>query len=987
MHSVAALPFQARGAVVALLFIVAAGLLLGPGGLGRGTQSAQATSLNEIKKVLASDVQNDDRFGFSVAVSGTRAIVGAYREDSGGPQAGAAYIFERDEGGAGNWGEITKLASSTLGTDDFFGYSVAISGNVAIVGARDEGGGAAYVFERNEGGANNWGEVKRLSVPTSSQFGVSVAVDGGIALIGAARDPWVAYRAGAAFLYGQHQGGTGNWGLIKQITASDAAGGDHFGTGVQINGDTAIVGAPGDDFGLHDGAAYIFRKSEGGSENWGEVAKLTASDAEQNDRFGHGVGVSGSTAVVGAWGEDSNGTRSGAAYVFERDEGGSESWGEVKKLTASDGQLEDRFGLGVAVSGTTAVVGAWGEDANGQESGSAYVYQQDEGGAGNWGQAKRLTASDASTGDHFGYSVAILGDTALAGASQDNTGGPNAGELYIFDLLQPKAPTPTPTPNVLAEVAKLLASDGEGLDLFGIRVSVSGDVALVGAMSEDAGGADAGAAYVFVRDQGGTDNWGEVKKLTASDAEARDRFGHSVTVSGDSAVVGASLEDAGGTDAGAAYVFLRSQGGTDNWGEVSKLTASDAQAGDYFGVSVSVSGDTAIVGASSHDAGGTDAGAVYIFERDEGGTDNWGQVAKLTASDAAAVDRFGTSVAASGDTVIVGARSKDGPGLDAGAAYVFQRDQGGIGNWGEVAKLTASDAEANDFFGVGVAINGETAVVGAYQEDAGANLYQAGAAYIFGRNVGGADNWGEVKKLTSSDSEAQDRFGGSVAIRGDSALIGAYLEDAGANATGAAYMFQRNQGGADNWGQLTKVVASDADDFDGFGLSVAIDSDTVLVGAYWEDSNGRDSGAAYVFGVLPPPPTPTPKPPDGDTDGDTVPNSADLDDDNDGCSDVQEAGPDETLGGLRNPHNPWDFYDVLGPGASLPKDGIIDLPNDILGVIQHHPAGALGYDVQFDRGPWVGTDSWNETQGPDGVIDLPNDILGVVLQFGHRCVP
>ena len=122
--------------------------------------------------------------------------------------------------------------------------------------------------------------------------------------------------------------------------------------------------------------------------------------------------------------------------------------------------------------------------------------------------------------------------------------------------------------------------------------------------------------------------------------------------------------------------------------------------------------------------------------------------------------------------------------------------------------------------------------------------------------------------------------------------------------------------------------------------------------------------------------TPTKQPDPGDTDGD-------------GCTDQRENGPDETLGGQRDYVNPWDFYDVAGsplPPQNGAPDGVIDLPNDILGVIQHHPAGTLGYDVQFDRGPWTGPNSWNATQGPDGVIDLPNDILGVILQFNHRCV-
>ena len=185
---------------------------------------------------------------------------------------------------------------------------------------------------------------------------------------------------------------------------------------------------------------------------------------------------------------------------------------------------------------------------------------------------------------------------------------------------------------------------------------------------------------------------------------------------------------------------------------MTKLTASEAQAFDRFGSSVAVSGETVVVGARSEDAGGANAGAAYVFGRDQGGADNWGEVKKLTASDAQADDLFGGRVAVSGDTVVVGhmVLLSSGMVLVSGgldAAYVFGRDQGGAGNWGEVRKLTASDAQTGDFFGASVAVSGDTAVVGAAFEDAvGSN---AGAAYVFGRDQGGANNWGEVKKLTA----------------------------------------------------------------------------------------------------------------------------------------------------------------------------------------------------------------------------------------------
>ena len=227
----------------------------------------------------------------------------------------------------------------------------------------------------------------------------------------------------------------------------------------------------------------------------------------------------------------------------------------------------------------------------------------------------------------------------------------------------------------------------------------------------------------------------EVKKLLASDAQAGDSFGWSVAMSGERAIVGARLEDAGGSEAGAAYIYQRGQGGADNWGEVKKLTASDAQAGDEFGFRVAVSGDTALVGARGEDAGGSSAGAAYVFGRDQGGVGNWGEVKKLTASDAQAGDEFGYGVAVSGDTAVVGALFEDTGGDGDGAAYVFVRDQGGVGNWGEVKKLTALDAQGGDEFGLGVAVSGDTAVVGARLEDTGGD--GDGAAYVFGRDQGG----------------------------------------------------------------------------------------------------------------------------------------------------------------------------------------------------------------------------------------------------------
>ncbi|MGB7451730.1 MAG: FG-GAP repeat protein, partial [Lysobacterales bacterium] len=393
------------------------------------------------------------------------------------------------------------------------------------------------------------------------------------------------------------------------------------------------------------------------------------------------------------------------------------------------------------------------------------------------------------------------------------------------------------------ERKKLLANDGTASDWFGRSVSVSGDTAIVGAAYDDDNGSDSGSAFIFSRDEGGADNWGFVKKLTASDAAALDRFGDSVSIDGDTAIVGAPLNDGSGIDIGSAYIFYRNQGGADNWGEVEKLTADDAYY--LFGGSVSISGDTAIVGASGDDDNGTFSGSAYVFYRDQGGADNWGQVRKLTANDANNYHYFGVSVSVSGDSAIVGAYGDDDNGTGSGASYIFSRDQEGADIWGFVKKLTAFDGEAGDRFGYSVSISGDTCVVGAHLEDI--NGTGSGSAYLYSRNEGGVDNWGGVKVIDASDGAPEDNFGWSVSISGDTVVIGAYLDDHTWPNAGSSYIFSRNQGGLENWGEVDKLTASDAATGDAFGYGVSISRGTIIVGAAYDDDQGGDSGSAYVF--------------------------------------------------------------------------------------------------------------------------------------------
>ncbi|MCA8942128.1 MAG: integrin [Planctomycetes bacterium] len=458
------------------------------------------------------------------------------------------------------------------------------------------------------------------------------------------------------------------------------------------------------------------------------------------------------------------------------------------------------------------------------------------------------------------------------------------------------------------------SSNPDPVDGFGVSCAISGDTAVVGCIRESSASAGvdgdqsdnsaffSGAAYVFVRENG---TWVQQAYLKPSTIHGDERFGISVDVSGDTIVVGAYFEDGGsaGVDgdefdqteqnSGAAYVFVRS--GT-TWTQQAYLKASNPDADDQFGRSVSVSGDTIVVGSSGEDSladgvnqgvqgnGGEDVGAAYVFVRDNG---TWSQQAYLKASNSGNNDSFGQSVAISGDTVIVGARieSSSSAGVNgaqnndmhgSGAAYVFVR----VGSsWSEQAFLKASNPDTNANFGNAVALDGDTAIVGAFREDGlatGVNGDQtpvgdidSGAAYVFVRNGG---VWSQQAYLKASNTEVGDNFGESVAIQGDTAVVGCRIEDSDANSVdgdgsnndaveaGAAYAYRRD---GSTWTHVAYLKAPNAASDARFGTAVSTYEQTVLVTAPGENGSSvgiggdpndvspatSDTGAAYVFGT------------------------------------------------------------------------------------------------------------------------------------------
>ena len=461
---------------------------------------------------------------------------------------------------------------------------------------------------------------------------------------------------------------------VAHVKASNTQSNDQFGWSVAMAGDTLAVGtifessnAVGvdgdqtDNTAGNSGAVYVFRRT---GANWAQEAYLKASNPDLNDQFGGSIALSGDTLAVGAEYEGGNATgvngdqtdnsasRSGAVYVFRRS---GSTWAQEAYLKASNTDADDQFGASVALSGDSLAVGAFFEDSNAtgvngdqagntaSDSGAAYVFRRN---GSTWAQEAYLKASNTDANDQFGISVALSGDTVAVGApfensnatgvngdQADNTAG-FSGAVYVFE----RAGT------IWTQKAYLKASNTDDIDLFGSSITLSVDTLAVGAPFEDSNAtgvdgvqtdntaSECGAVYVFRRSP---TTWSQEAYLKASNADAGDRFGNAIGLSGDVLAVGANTEDSdaagvGGdqtnnsaTQSGAAYVFRRTG---DIWSQEAYLKASNAAATRLFGSSIAVSADGLAVGAvleSSNSTGvngdetntsASASGAVYLFQ-------------------------------------------------------------------------------------------------------------------------------------------------------------------------------------------------------------------------------------------------------------------------------------------------------------------------------------------------------------------------------------
>lgn len=373
--------------------------------------------------------QAQDQAGFSVGIDSTFAIVGVPRSDTLQPNGGKALVYRRS---GNSWVLDATIVPGNPSHNADFGWSVGISGDRAIIGAFTHAElpyitGAAYLFERVNG---SWTEMAHFLGDSAQEsgLGASVAISGDYAVVGAALPPPPTFTgAGRAFVY-RRDPASGSWARDTILTASDQIDFIEFGTSVAIDDDVIVVGAERGVKGnaIIGGAAYVFRRN---GTTWTQEAKLTASDAAYHDFFGASVAVSGDRILVGAHEQDDEGDAAGAAYVFARNST-TGLWSQAQILTPDHSGAGDNFGRAVAIDGGRALIGAWLADGDESTTGAAYVYRM----VGSWFElADTLFRLDGEYGDGYGASVALSGDCGVVGAVNDDINdAPNVGSAFHY---------------------------------------------------------------------------------------------------------------------------------------------------------------------------------------------------------------------------------------------------------------------------------------------------------------------------------------------------------------------------------------------------------------------------------------------------------------------------------------------------------------------------------------------------------------------------
>ena len=707
------------------------------------TRSSATASFGNQQKITASDGAASDQFGYHVSVSGNTLVASAHLDDDNGQNAsGSVYVYTRSSATA-SFAFQQKITASDGAASDQFGWHVSVDGDTLVVGAyvdddRGTDSGSVYVYTRPSA-TSPFGNEQKITASDgadSDRFGYHVSVDGDTIVVGAYLDDDNGSSSGSVYVYTRPSGnddaidlfgsdlliGLSSRGLAyiydvgdatppivtHTLTPSDNLAG--FGNDVQMYENYAMISN------YSEKAVYFFEKS---GSSWIEQQKITNSS---DTNFGISIALHGNTLIVsnGYVYSYTNDTWTLEQQLEDTNPGGSFVNGDIIALDETNALLSDSYH-----SRVRTYVKYGGRWIKSEEIITTYNIFE-------------LVDKHACIGGSGGISIFKINDITSVWTpvyqitdpdlTFDNKLGFNGNMVFtngsIFERLSTTSNTSkyiVDSSSVIpfADEQKITASDGAASDNFGRSVSADGNTLVVGAPYDDDRGSGSGSVYVYTRSSA-TASFADEQKITASDGAAYDEFGFSVSVDGNTLVVGASLDDDRGTDSGSVYVYTRSSA-DESFAFQQKITAYDGAASDEFGQSVSVDGNTLVVGAFFDDDFGSTSGSVYVYTRSSA-DELFGDVQKITASDGAASDNFGFSVSVSGNIIVVGAFGDDDDGSSSGSVYVYTRSSA-TASFGNQHKITASGGAGSDEFGHSVSVDGNTLVVGANRDDNNGSVY------------------------------------------------------------------------------------------------------------------------------------------------------------------------------------------------------------------------------------------------------------------------
>jgi len=777
-------------------------------------------------------------FGAALDLDGDRLIIGSPRKHS---SSGSVEIFRHSEASGWNW--VSSLPHEDFQPGARFGSAVAMSGDTVVVGARFHDfsefrpdSGAAYLFEKSPGAGGDWIFVERLfekNNESNSQFGFSVALSGDALAVSAPFDNIIGFSdIGLVETYTRR---SSEWRVTHAPQETNWAGSEERGKAIAIDRGRIALGIPANtNHHLSIGEVRTYRTYANDSEFARLEAILENPAYQEGERFGQSVALAGDWLLVGAPLRDVDGQENvGAAYLFRRTD--NDGWEYYKELLPFDLPAGAEFGSAVALTSRWAFVGAPG-------SNHGYVFDRYKGGTNNWGLSTIIDESAA--GGRFGSAVVAEGNYAAFSAPKRAgilaPGGdpvPGAGQVITYqstflagDAIWAESHT-LPSLNPDGSFGSLGAT-------FGSSLALDNGILLIGSPGYLS---KTGRAFAYSVDRMGTKNGGLLQIYDPVGGQGGDRFGASVGLGSDRLFVGAPNKSQGG----AVYSYRKNRLETDYPMAASSLIVHPyGRSGDLFGTALAVSGNELAVGLpgtnTTNISAFENAGSFAVFHRQGAGwTPQGGPLGGLAAGG----DQLGTAIASDGDYLIVGAPFSIVSGnAAAGSAHLYRRNPAVESGWSFVKILTADDLDPGAQFGTSVAIDGDTISIGA------PGWNNQGATYVFRQHEGGIDRWGQQKRVTHGNVLNGDDFGAAVALDNDLLVIGAPGDNISSfSDVGRVYVFGRHVGGENNWGFLDDFGKILPTPFDFFGSAVDVDDGRILVGAPFSDENGSASGAGYLY--------------------------------------------------------------------------------------------------------------------------------------------